>query len=231
MRLARPPSRGDLESAYSRLLWRDDEEPTAEELVLWSQWARIDPRLAEILVACLLRRFRALSALSLWEENRKSAMPAALAALVDFARLDAKRVLPPPERIAFAAWAKTVLWRVPSAPPQLFFLRQGKPRPERDIKEIGQSLRVFRRWGFFGSAAPLDEKHDRRATMLDPCQRRQLLRKLARGGETFTVADYMSACGGRVHRRTAERDLKEWPALRRIGATKAARYQRRKGGA
>jgi hypothetical protein len=229
MKLARPPSRSELEKVYSRLQWDEIGEPSAEELVLWAQWGRLDARLAEILIRYLLRSFRKVPALPLWEKNRDSPLPASLAVLVDFARSEASGVLPAEERAAFQAWAKAVLWKTPKAPFQFYFVREGKPRPERDLREIGVTLRNFSRWGFFGSTAPVSEKTrgSTTATMLAPSQRCEILRTLARSRKSFTVADFILACGGRLHRRAAERDLRAFPGIVRSGSTRAARYRGR----
>ena len=228
MKITRVPNLGELEQAYSRLQWPDAAAPTIEEIVLWSLWARVDPRLAELLIGYFVRNFRSLSPLDLRETNLRSPLPASLAVLIEFASAEAKGGLSKEESEAFRAWAKSLLWKIPPAPPQIFFIRNGKPSPERDLREVYGTLRTFRRWGFFGSSAPLPGKGSQGCTLLPKARRREILKNLLRLHGSLRVEDYIQACGGAVHRGTAERDLATTPDLAPIGRTRARRYRKGK---
>jgi hypothetical protein len=105
----------------------------------------------------------------------------------------------------------------------MFFVREGRPRPGRDLEQAERSLRPYLRWGFFGTedlAAPKGQ----RFTLLGASERRRVLEGLLRTRKQLTVGEYMEACGGRVHRRMAERDLQSCPRLRKRGATRGAVY-------
>jgi hypothetical protein len=178
--------------------------------------------LAEILVAFFRKRFREIHPTLRWEENRKSPCPQALALLVTFAALKQEGAKPDQ---ALASWVKTVYWRLPKAPAQMFFI--GSLRPESDQKEAAVSLRLYRKWGFFGKENLLGEKRRKELTLLGVKERRLLLQNLIRRRKRFTVSDYMEACDRKVHRRTAERDLRSCAGLLKNGATKSALYRAR----
>lgn len=222
------PSRARLAEAYSRLQIRGERPPSVEELVGWAQWARLDPRLGEILVRYFVTHFREIHPTLLWEKNRDAKEPQALAALVDFSRTEAKSALGRRDRAAFEAWAQATIWKLEPGPPQMFFVREGTPRPQRDEAESRRSLKAFRRWGYLGSSEPLSPKSLGGSTLLGPKERMVILSELIKSQPRFTVEDYIRACGGRVHRRAAERDLQSHPRLQRRGSTRAAMYAKKK---
>jgi hypothetical protein len=208
-------------SAYSRLQ-RDEEIPEPAELVRWAHWARLDARLAEILTKFLRRNFRRIHPTGLWEENRFSPRPQALAVLASFALVGIPRR--GEEFRALDGWVRAVTWRTPKASPQMFFVRDGNPKPERDALEIEESLALYRKWGFFGRENLAGSKAVTTHTMLAPEERKKILAKLMRARKRFTVSDYRAACEFRVHSRTAERDLSACPRLRKSGGTRGTMY-------
>ncbi len=175
----------------------------------------------------LARNFRQVNPFLLWEANLQLPQPQALAVLVEFTRASTGAEMPETQAAAFENWANAVTWKLPKAPLQIFFLRDGAPKPARDEKEIGRSLRPFLRWGFFGSESPLSGKKKTMRTTLPRLTRRLILKDLCKNTKLLTVSDYVAACRGQVHRRTAERDLKEWNKLAPVGKTRGRSYRRR----
>jgi hypothetical protein len=219
------PSRPQLLEAYDRLQW-DTEAPQAESLVRWAHWTRLDARLAEIFVLFLAQKFRQIHPVSLWEENQKSPLPQALAVLVDFARAELKRGPSIQNSGAFQNWAKAVQWKLPKCAAQMFFLREGRPKPEQSGADIERSLRPYIKWGFFGAEGPVSGKKKGKAfTTLSSSARASILLELAKTRQPFTVKDYVHACGGQIHVRTAERDLRKKNELSLRGNTRARKYQ------
>ena len=222
------PSRPELEHAYDALQF-ETQSLTAGHVTLWAGWARLDARLAEILVRALSRRFRELNPLELWETNRVSASPQALLTLVEFARrrLIADGGIESVSLPSFEVWSGRLSFGVEPAAPQMFFVRDGQLRPEQDLEVAVASLTPYAQWGFFGNA---DLAFSKRATsrssstMMSKSARAEVLQRLINSGRSFSVNDYLAACHGAVHRRTAERDVKEHPLLRPRGRTRARRY-------
>ena len=227
MRSVPLPSRAKLQNAYEGLQWKATT-PEPQTLVLWAHWARLDPRLAEIFVHFLGKHFRRIHPTLLWEKNQRSPQPQALAVLVDFARINTKSESTPEDVRAFEQWAASVNRKVQRGAPQFFFLREGMPKPERDRPHIERSLRPFLRWGFFGSESPIGSKKQIQATVLSRGARLSILKELSKNRISFSVRDYVDACGGQIHLRTAERDLRQQGNLESRGSTRARRYRARK---
>lgn len=222
------PDRPQLREAYEILQWKT-RSPSPSDLTTWAQWSRVDPRLAEILVRFMEHSFYGINPLLLWETNRASALPQALCLLIEFTRIRAKRNLKTAEFKTFEVWRKTVRNGIPPAPPQAFFIFDGMPRPARAIDEAQRSLRPYRRWGFFGSTPIGVEKlKPNPSTLLGKRERSSVLETLIELGSSITVSDYIRACEGRIHRRTAERDLKMHPRLQAKGFTRSRIYKKRK---
>jgi hypothetical protein len=125
---------------------------------------------------------------------------------------------------SFAAWARAVTWNLPKGPAQMFFIREGTPNPSRDRPEIERSLKSYLRWGYFGTDNLNGSKPGRKLTLLGTRERARILSELARKQARITVDDYISACDRKVHRRTAERDLRSSPRLGKRGHTRNAFY-------
>lgn len=223
------PSRDSLSKAYEEIQWA--REPVdAERIVQWAHWSRLDARLAELLVRYLLARHGDLNPFVLWQANRRSPQPQALAVLVEFARILARETRSPEEETEFRVWSRIILKDLAPAEPQMFFLREGKPLPDRDFAVIETSLLPYRRWGFFGNEAIGAGKrvHSQRLTLMGKAERKRILDKLLQEKPRIRVDEYIQACGGRVHRRTAERDLAQDARLERMGITRASMYLKRR---
>lgn len=212
------PSRAQLSAAYEELQ-KKQPELTPDSVVRWAQWSRADARLGEILVNVLSKKFATLNPFEVWSVNRNADCPQALPVLMDFVGL-----LNSGE--AILAWKKTAFSKLPKAPPQMFFVNDGMPKPHRDLKTMRKSLRPYRRWGYFGDAdlAPLKGKLLKRTSMGTE-ERAHHLDELLLRGKPFSVDDYISQCDHRVHRRTAERDLRRCSGLRPQGFTRGRRYK------
>lgn len=223
------PSRQDLHSALEALSWKAPADVTAERLVRWAHWARLDARLAELLVRFLTESFREINPFSLWEKNRISPEPQALAALIEFAVHRARRTRAPDAAKDLRAWGRLVTKNTPAVSPRMFFIREGSPNPERDRRQIEASLRPYLRWGYFGdeslagdAGSPL-KKSD--TTMMGKAERGKILNRLLATEDSIRVEDYIRACQGRVHRRTAQRDLSECKKARGRGFTRGKRFK------
>jgi len=224
MKLAPAPSTAALKKAYEQLEW-NPQAISAEQLVKWALWSRIDARLAELVVRHLSKYFWDYNPLLLGEENQRS-QPQALAVLVEFT----KRLIPTTSRNRFQLWQKALTQKIAPASPQMFFLRQGMPRPEKDFQQIETTLRPYRRWGYFGNETIGGHKSPAaKITLLGKAERARTLRKLLREKKFISVRDYITACNGQVHPRTAERDLAENKNLLKKGATRGRTYRRKPG--
>ncbi len=218
------PSRRQLTETYAALSW-SDQPLSCGQIVLWSQWARLDARLAELLVAALAGGFKEINPFELWQLNKANPQPQVLLVLLEFSAFKARTRFPAEDRRAFNNWRKLISADIPTAAPQSFFILGGRPRPERDIKIAASSSAPFSRWGFFGNENLLPAKGKKnQATVLQKSVRLRILKILVMKRRPFSVGEYIAACAGRVHRRTAERDLRQFSSLRRRGYTQSRKY-------
>jgi hypothetical protein len=225
------PARTDLQNAYEYLQFKD-KSVTTDDLVKWSHWARLDARLAELIVRFIAKRFEAIAPLKLWRVNRASPQPQALAVLIEFAELLLRKHK---SNIftEFLIWKKAVLSHLSKASFQMFFVPAGLPDPERLAREIDQQIKPYEKWGFFARDwIALDKPKSNisclvdNRTILSAPARRSALAKLLEQKEEITVADYIAACESRVHRRMAERDLQSSSLVRARGQTRARVYRK-----
>jgi len=220
------PSIADLQKAYEALQW--SKAPLAvKDLSVYAQWVRLDSRLGELLINHVLLSFNALNPFLLWRANCGCPFPQVLPVVLEFAIIQARMILGKEEQKAFQAWCKVVTRGVTPAPTQMFFI-DGRLNPTRSLLEAENSLKPFLRWGFFSSESLLPAKVSEKIalpTLMPKANRLEILRRLLTTRTSITVADYMRACSGQIHRRTAERDLSQYPQLKRQGFTRNRSYR------
>lgn len=109
---------------------------------------------------------------------------------------------------------------------QTFFLPEGILKPERSLATAEIAAKAYTRWGFIETESLLPLKNSTASTTeLSLTQRRQILERLLKTHTSLTVSDYLEACQHRIHRRTAERDLRSCIVLRPSGSTRAREYR------
>ncbi|MCM2278647.1 MAG: hypothetical protein NDJ89_11290 [Oligoflexia bacterium] len=218
--LERIPSLDELAQAYSELQNAKDALP-AERLALWSQWSRLDPRLAEQLVAHLSRYWRDLNPLELHTALVDQPWPAALGVLLEYAKERAQ------EPRLMKAWNALVLSGIPVAEGELFFigLRQFAGKLMREDARL--SHKHYRRWGYLGRETLFNKAVSGDKTRLAPEIRAQLLEELLSDRQRITVREYREALGGQITARMAELDLRAHPRLVPRSRTKGRYYLKR----
>ena len=227
MKTVAVPTRSLLLSAYEKLQWESHVSVT--QLCLWTRWARLDARLAQILVDHIVNHFEAYNALDLWEKNQALSQPQALAVILEFCQTQARLSLKQKKYVKFQIWKRAIVSQLSPAPFQRFFIREGTLAPERDQKEISENLPSYENWGYYFNepitSSIKNKRSDSTRTLLSSRDRLEILRALMKEKKVFTVNDYMSACHGRIHRRTAERDLEKQNKLKKVGATRSRNYK------
>jgi hypothetical protein len=155
-----------------------------------------------------------------------SPLPQALALLIEFAKL---RLRPEPVESAgyFFVCQTAVTSGLAAAPDQTFFIPTGGAI-ERASSSHSETLKTYSRWGFLDDEWIGRQKSNEptRATLMSRGARQERLRQLLEAGREITINDFMSACEGQVHRRTAERDLQESPLLKASGSTRGRTYKK-----
>jgi hypothetical protein len=226
------PSLVDLEREYARLQ-REEPPLDASAASCLSQWARFDPRLAELLVARLAKDWRRVAAEQLRDALLEQPWPSAMGVLLENARLllASERTSADPAVGRFDCWMRGALGGVERGRGELFFigLRSFGGKLARD--DARWSLDLYRRWGYLGRDLLInkDARLQGKLTLLSLGARRDAIGELLARRERFTVADYERKLGGWITRRQAERDLGQDPRVRAVGKTKARFYGRSSG--
>lgn len=216
--LVQIPTIKNLKLAYSRLQSvdaspSDGKSPIPSyKLILWSQWSRFDPRLAEQLVSYWRHHWRDHDPVQLNAEIRKSAWPAATGVLFEHVRLHSR--FSASERKLFSAWSKCALVSITPASGELFFIGLRAMTGRLMTTDAEFSLRSYTRWGYLGrevlvnkALAAATSSTTTARTDIPASKRREILRELARHKRCVTVTDYIEAVGGAISRRQAQLDL------------------------
>lgn len=215
------PSQKDLEKAYEGL-----QQPVpAQDLTLFTQWSRFDPRLGEILVSHFARFWREYNPLEISKLNQLQPWPAALGVLLEFCERSLK-ISQVKDMKSFCLWKDLILEEVSLAPEEQYFIGLRKLAGKLMFQDVRGSLQEYRKWGFLGREVLLNKAQAIHLSTssppgrLSPKVRKQILEDLLEAQPEITVNDYLQATQFLISRRQAERDLKpraaKLEALRRV---------------
>jgi hypothetical protein len=213
--LSQIPTLDEIASAANDLQRR--EAIDASTLALYTQWARLDPRFAEILVDYVGSTWANLRVGEFINALIQLPWPRAAVVILDFAALARDdehlrslssgllRGLPPMEG--------TQLFFVPLRWPNAVVLRN----------ELLFNVDPYRRSGFIGSQSLLSRARWPLATRLPRRARNRILRDLLDQGRDITVAEYRRQCRDLISVRQAQRDLAQHAKPK--GFTRNRRYR------
>lgn len=222
--LAALPAVTVLQKAYAALQGAGAAGISEADLALWSQWCRLDPRLAEIWVGYLARHWRDVNPAHLNHALRAEPWPAAAGPLLE---MTAAFGVPRTERLAFRHWKACALTGLKPAAGELYFIGIFAFAGRAARREAERPTLPYSRWGYAGTAVLINKAASSQArTLLTPGQRRSILGELLDVRPRITVTDYLEALGGQTSRRVAEMDLAQHADLRRVGRTRSAFYRR-----
>ncbi len=225
--LAALPKVTELKQAYRELEGR--ELLPEARVALLAQWARLDPRLAELLTGYLLRRWTDLRVLRLLQALAKQPWPRAILVPLRFVELTVD-----------GAMAQAALRGVIDAIDSAFSFKTNEmyfiplQRMNRVILAETLSFQTapYLRSGYTGSASLLAKGSfplRASATILDAIARDRILKEMAgllTKGKWISVDDYIERCRGLISRRQAQRDLASSPYFTASGFTRNQRYRR-----
>ncbi|MGK5089170.1 hypothetical protein WDW86_16590 [Bdellovibrionota bacterium FG-2] len=229
--LVQIPSIEDLGVAYEKLQSRPFDISTGE-LVLWSQWSRFDPRLAEQLITYFAKNWRFLLPADLNAKLREQPWAAALGVLLF--QLQELGNFEKSERTLFSKWADCVMTHVACASGEQFFIGLRSFGGKLMREDAQGSLMFYSKWGYLGREVLINKAQQRVAatnskkTWMPPRARLAALESLLYTRTRITVRDYREKLHNAVSMRQAELDLKGCPLLRSVGHTRARQYVLRK---
>jgi hypothetical protein len=219
--LAAIPGIKELQNAYNLLQSRTP--PQEIDLALFSQWARLDPRLAEIWVLAVTRHWQSLNPIQLRSALLAQPWPNTAGVLLEFS----SQVVSQELRSLFRSWSRIISHGMPKSRGEQFYIGQRAVGGQEMFMDAMFSLTEYKNWGYLARDVPINKAkpamfHRDRET------RQQVLNALLENSPRLTTAQYCAALGGSISKRQAERDLASCPRLKAIGNTKARMYVLRK---
>lgn len=220
------PSEKNLFTAYESL---QNHAPSMNQLALWTQWVRFDPRLGEIFCKYLNQHWKEISPLDFNKELHLQPWPQAIGPIIEHTQLLLNRR----ERCFFSSWKRLVTANFSrNSTPELYFIGLRKFAGKAMREDAVLSHQAYSRWGYLGREVLVNKwkqvsnesEHGR--TLLSADVRGQKLKELLKIRDSFTVNDYREFLGNAVSRRIAEMDLKKHPKIQSRGKTKGKIYFR-----
>ena len=237
--LKEAPSVRQLAAAYSDLQFAK-KALANKKLALYSQWARLDSRLGEILVEYIARFWRRHDPADLNSRLRLQAWPAAFGALLEHTpffwaqkerrerrgEAEKSRLAPARRRRAalFQKWSESVMDSIPPARGELFFFGAYGMGSKLQRKEASHATKLYRKWGYFGKDLLVNKAEPPQKTLIPLPRRRLLLDQLLKRKKRLKLEDYLAELSFQIHRRQAQRDLKSHPRLESRGRAKNRVY-------
>ena len=224
--LKKIPSQRQLSQAYKALqLGRNSV--SIKKLVLWSQWTRLDPRLGEILIGYLANFWQVHNPLEINQQLRQQVWPAVFGVLLEQVPFYYSQKLKDRKwnKKGFFYWAKCVMLDIPVANDELFFISLYKAGGKFVQEECLYSIKPYKKWGYFSKELLINKAEPVKKTLISLPQRKAIIEDLLKSYKRITVQDYLEKINFQIHRRQAQRDLKNHSQLQAYGRTNNKYYK------
>lgn len=215
--LKKIPDTKDLLYAYNAI--QSEASLPPEDLSLFSQWVRFDPRLGELLVGYIASKWEELHPITLANELKKQPWPQAMGVVFEHATslLTSRH-----NRRDFRAWADCVMHDFSPANGEQFYIGLYTFAGSTVYKLPEQSLRPYTKWGYLEKDPMLGKQ--KKLLPFRREERLSILKSFMKRQSSVDVSEYLKLIQNQIGRRQAERDLRECPWLRPRGHTKGRRY-------
>lgn len=219
------PSTRQLALAYSALR---RGEVSDSKLVLYSQWTRLDPRLGELIVQYIAGFWKEVHPVCLNSCIQNQVWPAVFGVLLDHVPFYyKKKKIKNQELVLFRKWADCVMAGIQPVSGELFFIDIYSTGSKLMYEEAFYSGQIYRKWGYFGKDLMINKMDFSQKTLISFQQRREILNHLLKRKQKLRVEDYIKELNFQIHRRQAQRDLKNHPLLCSHGNTANKIYYRK----
>lgn len=215
------PNQKKLSKAY-KALQAFPHSVCVKDLVLWSQWARLDPRLGEILIEYISKFWQKQNPVEINQRLKQQAWPAAFGVLLEQVPFYYSQHLK--NKKLFLYWSKCVMTDIPRAKGEQFFIGIYKAGGKLVKEECFYSIKPYRQWGYFSKDLLINKVLSTDKTLIPLSQRQVILDELLKSHKKITVQDYLEKMNFQIHRRQAQRDLKNHKKLKPQGQTKGKHY-------
>ncbi|MCY4512311.1 MAG: hypothetical protein OXB86_01320 [Bdellovibrionales bacterium] len=224
--LKKIPNQRQLSRAYKALQFVHQLIPT-KNLVFWSQWTRLDPRLGEILIAYLAKFWQKHNPVEINYQLKQQVWPAVFGALLEQVPFYYSQHLKNKKwnKKIYLQWVKCVMTDISPANDELFFIGLYKPSGKLMQEECLHSIKPYRQWGYFSKELLINKVKPVKKTLISAPQRKTIIDELLKSQKIITVQDYLEKINFQIHRRQAQRDLKNHNKLQAYGHTKNKYYK------
>jgi hypothetical protein len=217
------PSQKDLLVAYNKLQANPATVVSTEKLMEWILWSRFDPRLGEIVVHYLKTAWQKHNPLELNVLAQQGPWPAVLPVILAQTEI---AIDTNSEKKLFRHFQALTNFDIKPTSYQSYFIGIHATGGEKLFQTANRPHPIYKRWGFYEVDLMVQLKGKSKTTWKKKA-RENLIADLFKKQKTITVADLVSACGGALHRRQAERDLAECRWIKKIGNTRNRHYVKR----
>lgn len=217
------PSRDELERLYYELGRRGgkcvgERRPwqvriaALEDLIAFAAHsARYDPRLFHVMALYFIAHWREVNPLALRERYAQLQTPQIFAVIGEFVA----HAVADLECRYFFEYLSAGLEAVPA---QLFFIDVFPPGSEAVLREAGESLAEFRKWGFLSRERPIVDSETRQTSgTWSASARKQILKRLLQKKNRISTGDYLHAVQHSISRQQAIVDLRHAAFLKPCG--------------
>ena len=193
--------------------------PVERILAIAAEQSRFDFRLLYVLVEFFGRRLETIHPFVLRKHICAMPTPAVWGVLLEFAGKLWKGE-------DFRSFRDIVLRTIRPAKPQMYWLSQRRPRPEKMAKTIQATPEEFSTWGFYCDEAPLLKElyPIGRAKTFSSAKRRAMLKTLLTSQKSVSVSEYLAALDDSITRQQAHRDLTLFPNIQKLSDRRGRRY-------
>lgn len=224
--LKKIPNQRQLFQAYKALQLMKDSV-SIKDLVFWSQWTRLDPRLGEILIGYLAMFWQRKNPLEINQQLKRQIWPAVFGVLLEQVPFYYSQNLKSRKwnKKSFFYWAKCVMIDISPAKDELFFIGLYKAGGKLVQEECFYSIKPYRKWGYFSKELLINKAKPVKRTLISLPQRKAVIDELLKSYKKITVQDYLEKMNFQIHRRQAQRDLKDHNRLQAYGRTNNKYYK------
>ncbi|MDE0119952.1 MAG: hypothetical protein OXM55_08110 [Bdellovibrionales bacterium] len=223
--LSKIPGEKSISKAYKALQFSSGSV-YVKDLVLWSQWTRLDPRLGEIFVGHISKFWRTYNPVDINQKLKQQIWPAVFGVILEqvpFYYLQNKKTKYWNKKL-FLNWSKCVMTDILPAQNEQFFIGIYKAGGKLMKEECLYAIKPYRQWGYYSKDLLINKAQISKKTLLSISQRNTIIDELLKLHKRIRVKDYLEKGNFQIHRRQAQRDLKNYKRLKPCGHTKGKYY-------
>ena len=224
--LKKIPNQRQLSQAYKALQF-SPQSVQIKDVVLWSQWTRLDPRLGEILIEYLSKFWQKHNPVEINQQLKQKVWPAVFGVLLEQVPFYCSQYLKNRkwDKKLFFHWSKCAMTHISPAKNEQFFIGLYKAGGQLVKEECFYAIKPYRQWGYFSKDLLINKALPPKKTLISVSQRKAIINELLKSHKRITIRDYLEKINFQIHRRQAQRDLKNYKQLQAYGNTKNRYYK------